>query len=525
MATTSQAEQILQDVAATYRGTGGATAIIKDGNVLAKHVWGYADVDERTPVTAETIMPICSITKQLLCGTLIQLEQQDGGEMRSRLQARLEKLLGDIVSREDLLIQHLCDNQSGLRDYWAAGALVGARPETPFTIAKDAPAMLERLRHSLHFAPGTEYSYCNLNYYIIGELLEAETGEQLHNLLTKYIFEPAGMKTAQLSPDTAKLPGPCKGYEGDEKHGYQQAHNAIEWAGDAGSVACLNDMIAYEQYFDQEWADKGSWVQISGEQRSFKGGKPAAYGYGLARGDLNGAKTLGHGGALRGYRLHRVYVPDERLSAVVMFNHEADSQEAAETILKRMLKTPDAVLETFEASGDWAGNYLDEETGLFVGVESGGSSQILLSYDRHAEKVQLAASNRASSKSMDATAHGDSLSIQRHKENRLLQARRIPKTTSLAIHGSYECVEIQSVLHCEGDGLVMYGSFDGFLGRGPASLMRHIEGDVWALTCARSLDAPPPGDWTCQFHRGKDGEIESVTVGCWLARKLQYKKI
>jgi hypothetical protein len=53
--------------------------------------------------------------------------------------------------------------------------------------------------------------------------------------------------------------------------------------------------------------------------------------------------------------------------------------------------------------------------------------------------------------------------------------------------------------------------------------MRQIgENGVWALGNPRSLDSTPPGDWTIVFKNEKDGKCCSVTVGCWLARRVEY---
>ena len=57
------ADDILAALPHLYRGPGGSAAIIKDGQVLAKRSWGYANLDHRAPMTPETILPICSISK------------------------------------------------------------------------------------------------------------------------------------------------------------------------------------------------------------------------------------------------------------------------------------------------------------------------------------------------------------------------------------------------------------------------------------------------------------------------------
>lgn len=65
MASTTDYKQILEcDVPTKFRVPGGAAAILKDGEVVAKHAWGYANLDTRAPMSTETVFPICSISKQ-----------------------------------------------------------------------------------------------------------------------------------------------------------------------------------------------------------------------------------------------------------------------------------------------------------------------------------------------------------------------------------------------------------------------------------------------------------------------------
>lgn len=64
-------QQILEhDVPSSFRVPGGVAAIVKEGEVVAKHVWGYANLDTRELMTSSTIFPICSISKQCVekCG-------------------------------------------------------------------------------------------------------------------------------------------------------------------------------------------------------------------------------------------------------------------------------------------------------------------------------------------------------------------------------------------------------------------------------------------------------------------------
>ncbi|OQE32362.1 hypothetical protein PENSTE_c001G01864 [Penicillium steckii] len=531
-------EQVLGKAARRFGGPGGAIAVVKDGNLVGERLWGYADLDKRIPLTSSTQMPICSITKQFLCAVMLDLEQNPtqhmadkGVDIRNQFTEKLHQLLRpELTQGTNLSIQNLCDMQSGIRDYWAMTALWGANPEDQFLIERDGSAAIERTR-SFHFEPGTEFSYCNVNFYILGRVIEQVTGEPLGKLLKERVLVPAGMKTALLCPDTAQHPGPCVGYEGSEKTGYRAATNKIEWAGDAGLVASLSDMVAYEAYLDRIYPDPRNWYHTAIEPQTFSDGNRAKYHYGLSHVNVEGLDTIGHGGALRGYRLHRRHVPSERLSVVVLFNHEADASAAVDDVIRGLLDKPKPAAKDIAANPSWIGTFLDCDSEMAISVSKGAQpGEICISYAYHpdTEVVRLTSPNEAQSKSMSASVDGDTLSVYCISDNRKLEARRIVQRDNIfedtSFQGDYYCSEVESTFHCNGESGVLYGSFDGYLGHGPASPMKYLGDDVWALTCQRGLDAPAPGDWTLSFHRDGNGSVVDVKIGCWLAQGLVFSK-
>ncbi|KAJ5780298.1 Beta-lactamase family protein [Penicillium paradoxum] len=529
-------EELLNNIALRYRGPGGAIAVVKDGEVIGQRVWGFADLEQRIPLTAQTQMPICSITKQFVCALLLDLERNPPpvlaakGDVRKQFSDHLTEILSpELTANDELTIERLCDMQSGLRDYWAMTTLWGSKPDDEFLMARDCGSVIARTK-SFHFQPGTEFSYCNFNFYIVARVIERATGESLEKLLEERILRPAGMSTAFLCPDTANHPPPCVGYEGDEQRGLFAAKNRIEWSGDAGLVASLTDMIAYEKYLDRCYADPQSWYHTAIATPYFKDGTIAKYRYGLGHTQIDGVHTMGHGGALRGYRLHRRHAPRERLSVVVMFNSDSDASGPNTEIFRDLLKAPKPSTVAFPPLPDWFGVFLDQDTQLAIVVtKSPRDGEIAISYAGSPETVKLTAPNHGKSNSMEATINGNSLSIHRLGDNRILSAQRIvPKESILkttSFQGFYHCAETESTFHCTGDAGMLYGAFDGYLGQGNATPMRYLGDDVWFLTCPRGLDAPAPGDWTVVFHRNESNVVDGFTIGCWLARRVDFMRI
>ena len=176
----SALERAAAKLSESIRGPGGAVGAIKDGAVVLRHVWGFADPKRHLPVTSSTRFPICSISKQFTCGTLLSLGKDPDD---------YNGLLADFLPNMETprpSVRQLCNNQSGLRDYWALTGLHGANAEDVFR-REDARTLFARMR-TTHFAPGSRYSYSNGNFRILSDLIERVAERPLGELLREPHF-------------------------------------------------------------------------------------------------------------------------------------------------------------------------------------------------------------------------------------------------------------------------------------------------------------------------------------------------
>jgi D-aminopeptidase len=487
--------------------------VLRDGEVLARHSWGWADAARRIPFTPETMFLVCSITKQFTCALLLD-QFPDPSVLDADLRARLPALQEDAPR-----ILDLCHNQSGLRDYWAVAMLCGSPVEAKFG-PEQATRLIGRTR-TLHFRPGTRSSYVNQNFRLLSDLIESRTGTPYATLLRSRILDRAGMPHAVLSPNTASVPGGTVGYEGSVEHGFQPAINRIHWTGDAGLSACLDDMIAWERFIDATRGETdGLYNRLSAPQ-TFRDGAPAFYGFGLGRSTLLGRTVTSHGGGLRGWRSFRFNAPAERISVVVMFNHMTDPREAAQGLFAALLEEPAAVVH--EASGAVpVGRFQEPETGLAVRLEAGPDRRLRLQYGTNPEILGQAEDGSWANGGTGLRMRPDGLWMDRAAENQ--SSRLVPCSgePALDIDGVFHCAELGADLTCVLAGGVPYGAFSGELGQGSMEMLQPFARDIWLLPCPRALDSAAPGDWTLQFERESGGRISGVRVGCWLARDLRF---
>ena len=493
-------------------GPGGAVGVAHQGAVVVAHAWGFADLARRRAMTTRTLLPICSISKQFTCGVLL-----DRVGDPARLDDRVAGFLPRIEGRRPGVAE-LCHMQSGLRDYWALTVLHGAHPEGVFA-REDARPMIARMRTG-HFAPGTGYSYCNTNFRLLSDLLEEQAGQSLGELYRERMFGPAGMATAVLAPDTAAPPEAIVGYEGNPDVGFFPARNRIFWTGDAGIAASLEDMLAWERHIDATRDDpEGLYRRLSAAPR-FGDGTPARYGYGLFHETVAGLAATGHGGALRGFRLQRLVVPARRLSAVVLLNHEGDAHAAALSLVRAALGDEGEPAGAPAGSG-WAGAYLDPATDLALRVEARHHG-LRARFATIPDLLALGPDGVARGPDASLAPDGDGMRMERPGENLRTTAARLSGAARDDIAGRYRSAELGASLEIMFAGGACHGAFEGMLGRGPMQPARPLAEDVWLLSCPRSMDAPAPGDWTVLVRRDDTGAVRGLTVGCWLARRVEY---
>jgi D-aminopeptidase len=509
-------EKTLAALPLRFPGAGGAVAVLRDGQVLARHAWGYADLERRIPFTPATMFLICSISKQFTLATTLLAANLDRepDTFATALAARLPHL----PNRPGAL--HLAHNQSGLRDYWALTALSGSPVEAPFTEAQ-ARRLIGRTE-TLHFAPGTRYSYSNHNFRLLGDMVAERMGRPLGELMRRYVFDRAGMPTACLNADTSQVPGFTVGYEGSQEAGFRAAVNRITWTGDAGVAASLDDMIAWERHIDATRDNPESIYQRLAAPVAFADGTPAGYGFGLARGEVLGRRITGHGGGLRGWRSFRFYAPAERMSVVVLFNHMADPRAAAQQVFAAALGEDIPAQGTGPQVG-WAGRYLEPETGLAARIEALPDGRVVLHYVGSPETLAPVAEGHAAGQVRLREQDG-ALWMTRGQDNLHTQLVPVAGEPARDVAGTYRSAELGADLVVTEAGGQLYAACAGELGEGAMVPLVPHAGDTWLMPCPRALDFSAPGDWTLAFRR-EGGRVSGVRVGCWLARGIAYERV
>jgi CubicO group peptidase (beta-lactamase class C family) len=175
----------LETLARAHRVPGAQLVLDTGSEIVAVHT-GIADVATGTPFTADTAVPLGSLTKPWTAA-LVLLLADDGDLDLDDPAARYLPELRDVPA---VTIRQLLSHTGGLPtgpDSDAARGSTAAHYLASVCTARD-----------LLFAPGTDFSYSNAGYVAAGRLAETVTGMPWHEAVGTLLLEPMGIVPAFL---------------------------------------------------------------------------------------------------------------------------------------------------------------------------------------------------------------------------------------------------------------------------------------------------------------------------------------
>jgi CubicO group peptidase (beta-lactamase class C family) len=169
-----------------YYGFCGTLLIERNGQILLNKGYGYASYELNVPCTDSTMYHICSITKGFSRTLIDKLVKEGKIDLNDKLITYLPEIGEEMGNK--ILVKHVVMHQSGI-------------PERFFF--PDRNTRLDNIKSisklDLNFEPGTKREYCNLNYEILGVIIERISGYDLASAFKEEIFKPLGMFNSKLN--------------------------------------------------------------------------------------------------------------------------------------------------------------------------------------------------------------------------------------------------------------------------------------------------------------------------------------
>jgi CubicO group peptidase (beta-lactamase class C family) len=339
-------EALFNDYIERDRLTGLAVGIVMQNELVYARGFGVRNADTQEPVTPESLFHMASVSKPFVATGIMQLVEQGKIDLDEPVVTYLPyfKLADERYSQ--ITIQQILSHVSGMPD--VMGEYGWDQPEY------DDQA-LERYVRSLEdremlFNPGDEFSYSNMAYEVMGDVIAKVSGQSFEEYMQENIFTPLQMENStffkpDVPPELATSPHYISGSV-SEVYPYNRAHapsstlhsNVLEMANWA--IANMNrgafngERILQESSYDLLW---NPFIQLN-EERSI--------GLSWFIGTLGDQYRIFHGGADVGFRSMLMMLPDESIAVIVLANNErADPRIMVEQVLEIILENePEIVL-------------------------------------------------------------------------------------------------------------------------------------------------------------------------------------
>lgn len=290
---------------------GCTVAAGRDGEVRYAEAFGAARLDPTEPMTPETIVDIGSTSKQFTATAVLLLVER--GQVD--LDAPLATYLPDVGPwAERTTVRQLMHHTSGIPDYIELLSLAGFEL-TGSSSDADALAALAAVTE-LDFEPGRSWAYSNSNYFLLGQIVLAVTGEGLGDFLTAEVFEPLDL--AMVMDPVAQLPGKAVSYDGsgDDR---EIADSRWEQLGDGGIQTTPRELVRWaSQYWDPTIGGPTILTQRLDDAADIEfpdGTIDGRYGAGIQIfEDPDIGTVLSHSGGWGGFVTVFLVVPEERLA-------------------------------------------------------------------------------------------------------------------------------------------------------------------------------------------------------------------
>lgn len=313
---------------------GAALAIVDNGQIVHMRGLGHARPGSAAP-TPQTPFFIGSLTKSFTAVAAMQLVEAGKANLDAPVQQylpwfrvappRTRRGVAPVVP--PITVRHLLNQTSGLP--MAAGMKTLANTENQ----PDATESLARALSTVvpNHPAGEVCEYCNLNYDLLGLVIEAASGESYAEYIQKHIFDPLGMVHSYTSKAAARQDGLAVGYRYWFGIPIPAPDLPVPQAAIASGqlISCAEDMARYLiAHLNSGCFGDNQILSPSGMEVLHQGAADYAmmgisagrYAMGWFEDKIGQTPMLSHGGNVPEYSAYMGLLPDQRKGIVLLIN-------------------------------------------------------------------------------------------------------------------------------------------------------------------------------------------------------------
>ena len=338
---------------------GLALAVVADGRVVWAKGFGQRNIEKNLPMTADTLLPIGSITKSFTTLAMGMLVDEGRLEWDKPVRTYVPEFrAADEILTARLTPRDLVTHRTGL-------------PRHDLVWFNNQDLSREQIVGRLAHLGASEdlrarYQYNNLMFLAGGFLVERLTGKPWEEVIRERVFAPLDMKRSTFSDAEAERdPDHARGYREDDGRILLRPFREVGNMGPVGSISSsANEMARYAllqlnrgKVGDRQLVQPSTLREMHTPQVSHGTLPdqpelgPASYGLGWNIDTYRGKLRVAHGGNIDGFSALLTLFPNDGLAVVALSNANGTAMPGIirNHIADRMLDLP---------ARDWNGEAL-----------------------------------------------------------------------------------------------------------------------------------------------------------------------
>ena len=331
-AQSTSAEECIKSIMQQTPVAGLSVAVVKNGKIIYTHSFGSKNIEANTPLTDDCLFRIASISKSFSATSIMQLAEQK----KLSLEDDISDLVGFKIRNPKfpetaITLRMVMSHRSSINDKQGYFTLNAINPDKNKDWAKCYN----------DYEPGTGYQYCNLNYNMIGTIIEKKSGERFDQYVKHHILDPLKLyggycvdsldnsKFATIyeyNDSLKKFTASPAAYapRREEIKNYTMGYSTPIFSPTGGMKISAPDLAAYMIMHMNQGKYKGKKIISKESARQMQTIISEKEGYGLAilttEKLIAGKSMTGHTGSAYGLYSAMFFNPEEKFGIVVISN-------------------------------------------------------------------------------------------------------------------------------------------------------------------------------------------------------------
>lgn len=336
-------DQKLQAVANKYEAVGLAIVVVKDGAPVYNNAIGYKNLDTKAALTTDNLFRIASISKSFSSTAIMQLVEKG----KISLSDDFSDLVGFKVRNPKfpntkITLEMVLSHRSSINDSNGYFELDVINPEKNANWAKSYN----------DYEPGKGYQYCNLNFNMVGAVLERLTDIRFDQYIKQQILSPLGLEAGYCvdSLDQSRFATLYDKQDGvfkaqtsaynprsEEIRNYKMGISTPVFSPTGGMKISASDLAKY-MMMHMNYGQLGTTKIISKKSsKRMQKGLSSKENYGLALLEnfklIPGEHMIGHTGSAYGLYSNMFFEPKKKFGFIVITNGCVPTMDGDDDIL------------------------------------------------------------------------------------------------------------------------------------------------------------------------------------------------